>query len=84
MASVMAIGSEVFGSCVEGIFASVEIEDRDAWLFCEWRYVSFIRGGKAAQDLRWRWLMVPGIGCRLGCLRVIEEIKSPCGCRGFG
>ena len=66
MASVMAIGGEVFGRCVEGIFASVEIEDRDAWLFCEWRYVSFIRGGKAAQDLRWRWLMVPGIGCRFG------------------
>ena len=51
MASVMAIGSEVFGSCVEGIFASVEIEDRYAWFFCEWRYVSFIRGRKSSSRL---------------------------------
>ena len=69
MAFVMAIGSEVFGSCVEGIFASVEIENRGAWLFCEWRYVSFIRGGKSAQNLRWRWLMAPGIGRRFGLFK---------------
>ena len=69
MVSVMATESEVFGSCVEGIFASVEIENRGAWLFCEWRYVSFIRGGKSAQNLRWRWLMVPGIGRRFGLFK---------------
>ena len=28
---MMAIGSEVFGSCVGGIDVSVEIENRDAW-----------------------------------------------------
>ena len=66
MASVMAIESEVSSRGVKEIGVSVVIRDGDAWLFCEWRYVSLIRGGKAAQDLRWRWLMVPGIGCRFG------------------
>jgi hypothetical protein len=62
----MAIGSEVFGSCVGGMFVSAELKNRGAWLCCGWRYLSFIRGGKAAQDWRWRWEMVPGIGGRFG------------------
>ena len=66
MASVIAIESEVFGSCVEGIFVSAELENRGVWLYYGWRYLSFIRGGKAAQDWRWRWVMVPGIGVRFG------------------
>jgi hypothetical protein len=43
----------------------------------------FVR--KAAQDWRNRWVMVPGIGSALGAfcvLKVIEEIKNPCDCRG--
>jgi len=83
MVSVMAIESAVFGRCVEGIFLSVELENRGVWLCCGCRYLSFIRGGKAAQNWRWSRVMVPGIGNRFGCLRMIEEIKSPCHHRGF-
>ena len=35
MASVMAIKSEVYGSCVEGIDVSVEVEYGDVWLWVE-------------------------------------------------
>jgi hypothetical protein len=62
MASVMAIESEVFGSCVGEIDVSVEIENRDAWLCCGWKYMGFILAGKAAQDCRWKVAVVPGIG----------------------
>jgi hypothetical protein len=51
MASVMAIGSEVFGSCVEGIDVSVEAEYGGGWLCCGRKYLSFIWGGKAAAEL---------------------------------
>ena len=64
MASVMAIEGEVFGRSVEEISVSVVVKYGDAWLCCEWRYLRFILAGKAAQCLRWRWEMVPGIGCR--------------------
>ena len=67
MASVMAIGSEVFGSCVGEIDVSVEIENSDVWLCCGWKYLVFILAGKAAQDWQWRWTMVPGIGGHFGC-----------------
>ena len=62
MASVMGIGSEVFASCVGGIDVSVEIENRGVWLCCGLIYLGFILAGKVAQNLRWRWEMVPGIG----------------------
>jgi hypothetical protein len=64
MASVMAIGSEVFGSCVGEINVSVEIENRDVWLCCALIYLGFILEGKTAQAWQWRWTMVPGIGRR--------------------
>ena len=64
MASVMAIGSEVFGRCVGGIDVSVEVEYRGGWLCCWRKYLSCFGGGKAAQDWQWRWAMVPGIGSR--------------------
>ena len=35
--------------------------------------------GKATQDWRNRWAMVPGIGGRFGALGVIEAIKNYCG-----
>ena len=60
--SVMVIESEVFGSSVGEIVVSVEIENRDIWLCCGWKYLRFILAGKAAQNRRWRWEMVPGIG----------------------
>jgi len=66
MVSAMAIGSEVFGSCVEEISISVEIESRGDLLCCGWKYLRLILVKKAAQDWRWRWVMVSGIGCRLG------------------
>jgi hypothetical protein len=47
MASVKAIGSEVFGSCVGGIDVSVEVEYGDDWLCCGWKYVRLFWGGKA-------------------------------------
>jgi hypothetical protein len=61
-ATVMAIESEVFGSCVGEINVSVEKKNRGAWLCCGWKYLRFVLAGKAAQDWRWRWAMVPGIG----------------------
>ena len=66
MASVMAIGSEVFGSSVGEINVSVEKKNRCDRLCCGLKYLRFILVGKVAQNLRWRWEMVPGIGCRFG------------------
>ena len=79
----MAIGGEVFGSCVGGIYVSVEQKNVVGWLCCGWNYLGFILAGKAAQHLGWRRAMVPGIGGHFDALGVIEEIKTPCGCRGF-
>jgi hypothetical protein len=59
----MAIGSEVFGSCVERIDVYVEVEYGGVWLCCGRKYLRFIWEAKAAQDRKWRWEMVPGIGC---------------------
>jgi len=39
LAFVMEIKSEVFGRCVEGIFVSVELENRGVWLCCGWIYL---------------------------------------------
>ena len=64
MVSVMAIGSEVFGSCVGKIDVLVEIVNRGIWLCCEWSSFRFIWAGKAAQDCVRRWMIVPGIGGR--------------------
>jgi hypothetical protein len=44
MASVMAIESEVFGSCVGEINVSVEKKNRCDRLCCGWNYLGFIRG----------------------------------------
>ena len=66
MASEMVIESEVFGSSVEEIDVSVEIENRGIWLCCGLIYLRFILAGKAGQYPRWRRKMVPGIRSRLG------------------
>ncbi len=66
MAFVMEIKSEVFGSCVGEIDVSVGMENRGVWLCCGWKYLRFIWAAKAAQNLRWMVVMVPGIGCCLG------------------
>ena len=58
----MATESEVFGSCVGDIFVSLEQKNVVVWLCCGLIYLGFILAGKAAQCLRWRWEMVPGIG----------------------
>lgn len=42
MASVMAIGSEVPGRCVEEIEESVKVEYDGKWLCCRWKYLGFI------------------------------------------
>ena len=68
MASVMAIRSEVFGSCVGEIDVSVEVENRGVWHCCGWEYLRFILAGKAAQNRRWRWEIAPGIGRRFKAL----------------
>jgi hypothetical protein len=54
MAFVMAIGSEVFGRCVEEIDVYVELEYEGGWLCCGRKYLSFIWAGRAAQDRQWR------------------------------
>ena len=48
MAFVMAIGSEVYGSCVGEIDVSVRMENRGAWLCCGWKYLRIIFGGESA------------------------------------
>ena len=50
MAFVMAIGSEVFGSCVGEIDVSVEVENSEVWLCCGWQYLGCFGAGKVAQD----------------------------------
>ena len=79
----MAIERDVFGSYVGEIFVSLGFKNAGILLCCGLKYLGFILAGKAAQYLGWWWEMVPGIGGRLGALGVIEEIKSPCGGRGF-
>ena len=78
--------SEVFGRCVEEIEVSVEVKNGDLLLCYECKYLRFIWAAKAAQNRQLRWVKVPGIGyafkCFLDTLGVIEELKSPCNCRG--
>ena len=80
----MAIESEVFGSCLKEIDVSVEIENRGGWLCCGWKYLRFIWRGKAAQDWRNRWVVVPGIGglFRLG-FSMVKTIKNPVVARAY-
>ena len=82
----MAKKSEVFGRCVEEIEVSVEVKNGDLLLCYECKYLRFIWAAKAAQNRQLRWVKVPGIGyafkCFIGTLGVIEELKSPCNCRG--
>ena len=54
MASVMAIESDVFGSCVGEIDVSVGMENRGVWLCCGWNYLVISWEGKAAQDCQLR------------------------------
>ena len=65
MSSVMAIGSEVFGSCVGETDVSVGIENSEVWLCCGLKCLGFILAGKAAKDWCRRVVMVPGIEGRL-------------------
>jgi len=60
----MAIGSEVFGSCAEGIDVLVEMVNRGIWLCLSGVLFRFIWATKGAQDCVRRWLIVPGIGGR--------------------
>ncbi len=63
---MMAIKSEVFGSCVEEIDVSVEVEYEGEWLCCGREYLRFIWAARAAQNRQLRWVMVPGIGWHFG------------------
>ncbi len=87
IASVMEIKSKVFGSCVEEINVLVKVEYEGEWLCCGCKYLRFIWAAKADQNRQCRWVMVPGIGCAFKCfldtLGVIQELKSPCVCRGL-
>ena len=49
--TVMAIGSEAFGSCVGKINVSVEIENRGAWHCCGWKYMRIIWGRQSGSSL---------------------------------
>jgi hypothetical protein len=67
MTSVMAIKSEVFGSCVGEINVSVEIENRDTWFCCALIYLGFILEGTVSQDWLLSVVTVPGIGRHFRC-----------------
>ena len=83
MVSVMATGSDVFGSCVGEIVVSMGSRIQGS---------GFAVGGNI-WDLFWqkKRLKIGGGGrqwCQalegiFGALGVIEEMKSPCGRRGF-
>ena len=77
MASVKAIGSEVFDSCVGEIDVWVEMKNSERWLCCGWNYLGFILAGKAAQYLQWRWEMMPGIGSAFRCFGCDLRNKKP-------
>lgn len=47
----MAIGSEVFGSCVGEINVSVEIKNRSVWLCCGRKYLRCFGGGESVSGL---------------------------------
>ena len=67
MASVMAIESEVFGSCVGEIDVSVEKKNRCDRLCCGCKFLRIILAGKVPCEWLWRWGVVPGIGGHFGC-----------------
>ena len=77
MVSVMATGSAVFGSCAGEINVSVKLKNAAVFPCCGWKYLRLFCGGKAAEDWRWRWVMVSGIGGRLGLFEGYGRIKSP-------
>ena len=56
------------------------------YLLCLMFFVDKL-GGWMGESYDCLLMMVPGIGCHLGLIdgrfRVIEEIKSPCRCRGY-
>ena len=71
----MAIESEVFGSCVEGIEVSVEIENKGGWALLWVDLLGIYFGGKSGTGLT----MEAGNGARywrlfLGAFGVIEEL----------
>ena len=79
MASVMAIWSEVFSSCVGEINVSVELRNGDDWLCCGWKYLRFILGSQSGSILSAEvgdgaryWRLVEA-GVEYG-----ETIKNPC------
>jgi hypothetical protein len=84
MASVMAMESQVLDRCVGKINVSVEVENSEVLLCCGWK--------KLRLNLQGNRLNICGGGRRwyqvlegtLGALGLIVELKSPCGCRGFG
>ena len=65
MESVMAIESEVCGSCAGEANVLVVVENIEVWLCCGWKYMRFISGGKAAQDWRRKVVVMSGIGVRI-------------------
>jgi len=83
MASVMAIGSEVPGRCVEEIEISVGVDYEGRWLCCGWIFEVYLGVKSVSKSELEVGEMVPGIGWLLGTLEVIEEIKNPCRSRGF-
>ena len=80
----MATGSAVFGSCAGEIDVSVKPKNAAIFPCCGWEYLRFILGKKSCSILAAEVGMVPGIGGRFGRFGLIEELKSPCGGRGFG
>ena len=83
MASVMAIGSEVIAECVEGIRVEVRAKVLKLVLVCPGFFCFVLR-----VLMGMLWGSVNGNGARYWRLiywfmGVTEEIKSPCGDRGF-
>ena len=84
MASVMLIGSDVIGECVAEIRVEVLRKILRIVLVC--LPVFAIKALSALMDLSQG--CVDGKGARYwrlicGLIGVTEEIKSPCGCKGF-
>ena len=63
----MAIVSEVFGSCVGEIEVSVEGLNSESVLYYGLKYLRLTLAEKAADYLRQRLEMLPGIGSAFRC-----------------
>jgi hypothetical protein len=73
MASMMAIGSEVFGRCAWEILVTLEPRNIEILIFCEMKHLRLVLAGKAAQYPGSQLATTLADGGHFNALGVIEE-----------